>query len=385
MRRETKLLHYGRDDLPAPANPPVVRASTILHQSLESYSDTIASRENDDSVMSYGRRGTTTAHALMHAINDLEGGDGCWLFPSGVAAIATSMQAFLHKGDHLLIAETAFHAAHTVCREFLEPNGVEVETIPWDVVDVAPWLKPNTKVVFVESPGSETMEVMDLPGICASARNQNVLVMADNTYGSGWFYQPLQLGCDVSIIAGTKYLSGHADVMMGAATARGAAAQKLRKTVLAAGQTLAPDEAYATLRGMRTLSLRLERHQTSALAVAQWLENQAPVIDVLHPGSVNHAGHEIWARDSSGTNGLIAVVFSSEFDTRLFLNSLQLFAIGSSWGGFESLAKTVQRKEYATNFGRRQSDNIVRLHIGLEHLSDILEDLEHAFRVCMKS
>ena len=382
MRRETKLLHYGRGDLPASANPPVVRASTILHDSIESYSNTLAARELDDSVMSYGRRGTTTAHALMQAINDMEGGDGCWLFPSGVAAIATTLQAFLRKGDHVLIAETSFHATHTVCEQFLKPNGVEVEPFPWDATDVSPWIKPNTKVIFVESPGSETMEVMDLPALCKSAHENDVVVIADNTYGSGWLYHPLQLGCDVSIIAGTKYLSGHADVMMGAATARGAATGPLRQAVLASGQMLAPDEAYATLRGMRTLNLRLERHEENGLEVARWMDGQEAVKDVLHPALSTNAGHAIWQRDAKGTNGLVTVVFDEAFDTKRFLNSLKIFSIGSSWGGFESLAKTVNRKEYGTSSGSRRSENIVRLHVGLEHLSDILEDLENGFREC---
>lgn len=378
MRRETKLLHYGRGKLPAPANPPVVRASTILHDSVESYVDTLKRRDADDSVLSYGRRGTTTAHALMQAVNDLEGGDGCWLFPTGVAAIATTLQAFLHHGDHMLITETAFHATKTVCENFLQPNGVEVDTIPWDATDLAKWIKPETKVVFVESPGSDTLEVTDLPALCKSAHEHGALVIADNTYGSGWLYRPLQLGCDVSIIAGTKYLSGHADVMMGAATARGEAVAPLRKAVLASGQTLAPDEAYATLRGMRTLNLRMERHQQNALEVVRWLAAQVEVTSVLHPDLPQHPGHETWQRDATGSNGLVTVVFNDDFDVTGFLDRLKLFSIGSSWGGFESLAKTVKSPTYHSNSGTQRSQNIVRLHIGLEHIADILEDLESA-------
>ncbi len=380
MRRETKLLHYGRGKLPAPANPPVVRASTILHDSVESYADTLKRRDTDDSVLSYGRRGTTTAHALMQAVNDLEGGEGCWLFPTGVAAIATTLQAFLHHGDHLLMTETAFHATKTVCENFLKPNGITVDTIPWNATDLAKWIKPETKVVFVESPGSDTLEVTDLPALCESAHNHGALVIADNTYGSGWLYRPLQLGCDISIIAGTKYLSGHADVMMGAATARGEAVAPLRKAVLASGQTLAPDEAYATLRGMRTLNLRMERHQENALAVVSWLETRDEVTCVLHPDLAQHSGHETWQRDATGSNGLVTVVFTDDFDVTGFLDRLQLFAIGSSWGGFESLAKTVKSPTYHTNSGAERSQNILRLHIGLEHIADILEDLENAIR-----
>ena len=378
MRKETKLLHYGRPTLPGPANPPVVRASTILHETIESYEATKERRETDDNVLSYGRRGTSTAHALMRAVNDLEGGEGCWLFPTGVAAIATTLQAFLRSGDHLLITDTAFHATSTVCERFLKPNGVSVDTIPWSTSDLSGHVRSNTRAVFVESPGSNTLEIMDLPAICRSARANDVLVIADNTYGSGWLYRPLTLGCDVSIIAGTKYLSGHADVMMGAATARGRAAKPLRDAVLAAGQTLAPDEAYATLRGMRTLHLRLERHQENALRVAEWFKAQDCVAGVLHPSLPEHPGQAIWARDADGTNGLLSVIFRDGFDLKGLLDALQLFVVGSSWGGFESLFKTFSLPdEVLDRFGKTESD-AVRFHIGLEHIDDIVEDLSQA-------
>jgi cystathionine beta-lyase len=378
MRKETRLLHYGRPTLPGPANPPVERASTILHDSIESYNETKARRETDDNVLSYGRRGTGTAHALMRAVNDLEGGDGCWLFPTGVAAIATTLQALLKSGDHLLITETAFHATNKVCTRFLHPNGIKTDTIPWDTVDLAPFLKPTTRAVFVESPGSNTLEIMDLPAICRSANAHDVIVIADNTYGSGWLYRPLALGCDVSIIAGTKYLSGHADVMMGAAAARGPVAVPLRDAVLAAGQTLAPDEAYATLRGMRTLHLRLERHQENALQVASWFEARDCVAAIMHPALPDHPGHAAWTRDGTGTNGLLSVVFHDEFPVETFLDSLALFVVGSSWGGFESLFKTFELPNRLRAHYGRNAGTAVRFHIGLEHIDDLLEDLEQA-------
>ena len=372
-RRETRLLHYGRPTLPGPANPPVVRASTILHDSRESYDDTKRRRDDDDSVLSYGRRGTTTAHALAAAICDLEGGDGCWLFPTGVAAIATALQAFVRSGDHLLVTESVFHATRTVCKSMLEPNGVTVDTIPWDADDLSDWIRPETKAVFVESPGSDTFEVMDLPAICKSARERGAVVIADNTYGSGWLYRPLELGCDVSIIAGTKYLSGHADVMMGSATARGDAATPLRNAVLATGQTLAPDEAYASLRGMRTLHLRLERHAENALQLVDWFQQQDVVQQVFHPSLPGHPGHGTWARDACGTNGLFTVKFDKDFAPDRFLDAQSLFAVGSSWGGFESLVKP------ATLRGTQQTaGEAIRFHAGLEHIDDLLEDLEHA-------
>ena len=367
-RRETRLLRYGKPPSPGPANPPVVRASTILHDTRKSYDETTAKRDTDDSVLSYGRRGTTTAHALMAALTDIENGDGCWLFPTGVAAIAAVLRTFVKPGDHLLIVDSAFHAAKTVCDEFLTPSGVEVDSFPWDATDLTPWIKPSTRAVFVESPGSDTFAVMDLPKLSASAHAHGATVIADNTYGSGWLYRPLDLGCDVSVIAGTKYLSGHADVMMGAAIAKGSATAPLRRAVLASGQTLAPDEAYATLRGMRTLHLRLERHQQNAERVLAWFSKQDVVERLFHPSLKEHAGHDLWQRDASGTNGLVSVVFKPNFDQERFLAGLELFAFGSSWGGFESLVKT---------FAWRQRE-AVRFHIGLEHIDDLLEDLTQA-------
>ena len=379
MRRETKLLHYGRPGTPGPANPPIVKASTILHDTLESYEDTLARRAKDETVLSYGRRGTTTAHALMDAITDLEGGDATWLFPTGVAALAATLQAFLHKGDHLLLSETAFYATEVVCEKFLVPNGVSVDRIPWDVTNLDEWLRPETRAVFVESPGSDLMEVMDLPAICKSAHAHQAIVMADNTYGSGWLYRPLELGCDVSIIAGTKYLGGHADVMMGSASARGQAADVLRDAVPALGQTLAPDEAYATLRGMRTLNLRLERHEENAAVVAAWLAQRDEVVRLFSPTLPDNPGQSTWQRDGEGGNGLLTVALRADVDIARLLDALELFAVGSSWGGFESLAKPVKNvaaRSLAANLGDSQ---LLRLHVGLEHADDLIADLEQAF------
>lgn len=384
MRRETKLLHYGRPSLPGPANPPVVRASTVLHDTLASYEDTLSRRESDDGVLSYGRRGTTTAHALMEAIADIEGGDASWLYPTGVAAIATALQALVHQGDHLLVVDTVFPATRSVIERFLLPNGVAVDYFPWDATDLSPWLRPETRLVFVESPGSFTLEVMDLPALCESAHRHGALVVTDNTYASGWLCRPLDLGCDVSIIAGTKYLSGHADTMMGAATARGAAVKTLKDATVAAGQTLGPDEAYATLRGMRTLNLRLERHEASALTAAEWLSGHDGIERVLHPGLPDHPGYDVWKRDATGTNGLLSVAFSSHFDARAFADALRLFSVGSSWGGFESLVKPFAPPRAGSAFSNHRDWSFVRLHVGLEHVDDLLEDLDRALAVARR-
>ena len=385
MRRETKLLHYGRPPLPGPANPPVVRASTILHETVESFDDTRSRRENDDSVLSYGRRGTTTAHALMAAIADMEGGEACYLFPTGVAALASTLSAFLCAGDHLLVVDTAFHATRTLCGSVLSRNGITVDYFPAHATDLSAWAKPETKAVLVESPGSGSFDVMDLPRLTSWAKTRDLVVIADNTYGSAWLYQPLQLGGDVSVVAGTKYLSGHADVMMGVATANHRAAARLREAVIATGQTLAPDEAYATLRGMRTLNLRLERHERNALALADWFAQRPEVTSVLHPGRPEHPGAALWKRDARGCNGLFSVIFKEGFPLRPFLDRIELFAIGTSWGGFESLALPIDPRKSRLDGHRLPAGPAARFHAGLEHVDDLIEDLANGMAAALSN
>ncbi|MDP2779711.1 cystathionine beta-lyase [Devosia sp.] len=381
MNRETKLMHYGRVSLPGPANPPVMRASTILHDTVGSYQDTKRRRENDDAILSYGRRGTTTAHALAAAICDLEGAEACFLFPSGVAAVAGAIAPYVGAGDSLLVVDTIFPATRTYCEGVLARNGITIDYFPWDTTDLSAFVKPNTKAVMVESPASQTFEVMDLPALCKDAHARDLVVIADNTYGSSWLYRPLDLGCDVSVVAGTKYLGGHADVMMGAAAAKGPATPRLRQHSQMTGQTLGPDDAYNCLRGIRTLGLRLDRHQENGFALADWLKARDEVQAVLHPGLPEHPGAKVWARDATGCNGLFSVIFAEGFDAEGLVDRLSLFAIGSSWGGFESLAMPSD-----PNAGRMFQDTartgpMVRFHAGLEHIDDLIADMLASFNV----
>lgn len=380
MERDTKLLHYGAVARPGPANPPVVRASTILHDTVAAYKDTKARRETDESVLSYGRRGTTPAHALQAALTDLEGGDAAYVFPTGVAALAGAIGAFLSAGDHALVVDTVFSPTRKLFDSLMARYGVSVDYFPADAEDLTPYLCDETRLLFLESPGSQTFDLIDVPALSAQARAHGVTVMIDNTYGSGWLYRPLQLGCDVSVIAGTKYLGGHADVMMGAAIAKGEAAQTLRSHVLMTGQTLAPDESYNTLRGMRTLNLRYARHHDSGLAVARHLAARSETTRVLHPGLPDHPRHDLFERHFTGAAGLFSVEFRAGFDTTAFIDALELFAVGSSWGGFESLAMPI------APYGERRfppaepAGPMVRLHVGLEATSDLIADIDAAFQ-----
>ena len=379
MHRDTKLAHYGRGPLPGPANPTVMRASTILHDTVQSYKNTKSLRETDDAVLSYGRRGTTTAHVLAASIADLEEGEACFLYPTGVAAVAAALGSVLTVGDHLLVVDTIFGATRSYCEQTLQSRGVEVSYFPWDATDLSAYLKPNTKAVMVESPASLTFEVMDLPALCDFAHTRDLLVIADNTYGSGWLYQPLSLGCDMSVVAGTKYLGGHADVMLGAVVANGKAIAPLRRHTHLTGQTVSPDEAYACLRGIRTLGLRLDRHEKNAQLLAEFFQSRPEVTAVLHPGLKGHPGADIWARDASGCNGLISVEFVDGFNADAFVDRLELFSIGSSWGGFESLAMPAAPEAVRTFPNPNRKDRIVRFHAGLEHSDDLMSDLASAF------
>ncbi|WP_306152117.1 cystathionine beta-lyase [Roseovarius sp. MMSF_3281] len=379
MNRETMLMHFGRTQTPGPANPPIVRASTVLHDTVQSYRETKAARDTNDRVLSYGRRGTTTAHELSAALCALEEAEACFLFPTGVAAIAGGLMPYLASGDHLLVVDTIFPATRSFCDTVLARYGVEIDYIPWNTTDLSEYVKPNTRLVLTESPASQSYEVMDLPALCKNAHDHGLIVAADNTYGSSWLYRPLQLGCDVSIIAGTKYIGGHADSMMGAVAARGPAVDALRKHTATTGQTISPDDAYACIRGLRTLGLRMERHGENGLALAQWFQGRCEVSQVLHPGLPDHPGAGIWARDASGTNGLLTVDFCDWFDAERFVDHLQLFSIGSSWGGFESLAMPCtpdNGRAFGSDAGARA---MIRFHAGLEHVDDLIADLEQSF------
>lgn len=384
MNRETRLMHYGRGYLPGPANPPLVRASTILHDTVFSYRETKRLREKDDTILSYGRRGTTTAHVLATAICDLEGGDGCFLFPSGVAALAGAITPFVEAGTHLLVIDTVFGPTRHYCDSILTTAGVEVSYVPWDTVDLTPYVRPNTRAIVLESPGSVTFEVPDLPKLCANAKAHNLTVIADNTYGSGWLYHPLKLGCDVSVIAGTKYLSGHADAMIGSATTKGTATAKLRTFTHLTGQTIGPDEAYACLRGMRTLGLRLARHQDNARALVAYFQTRPEVKQIFHPSLPSHPGAQNWARDACGTTGLLSVLFDEMFNADAFIDRLALFAVGSSWGGYESLAQPTAPEDSRDYPNPERMGPMVRFHAGLEHIDDLIADLESSFATLLR-
>jgi cysteine-S-conjugate beta-lyase len=358
-------------------NPPVWRASTILYDDVASLKRGAAT--NDDGHFFYGRRGTPTQWSLAEALTELEpGAHGTMLFPSGVAAVAAALLSVLSPGDHLLMVDSAYDPTRNLCDGFLKRFGVSTTYYdPLIGAEIKSVVQPNTRVIYMESPGSLTFEVQDVPALVAVAKAHGITTVLDNTWATSLFFKPLSLGVDLSITAATKYIVGHSDVMAGAVTATAKAWSALRNTAQQLGQVMSPDDAYLTARGLRTLDVRLERHQSSALKIARWLEDQPEVERVLHPALPSCAGHAIWQRDFSGSTGLFSFILKSggEKERAAMIDALSLFGIGYSWGGYESLALPVDPEKHRTVGAWPFKGRTVRLQIGLEHPDDLIADL----------
>ncbi len=360
-------------------NPPVVRASTALFETMADLNDA-RSRRSTERLFTYGARGNPTGFALEDVVSGLEGGYRTRLFPTGLAAITMVFLAYLRPGDHVLISDCVYQPLRHFASTFLEPWGIDVTYIRADGSDVSSRMTPRTKLVYVECPGSLLYELCDLPALAELAHRHGALLAADNTWGSGVQYQPLRLGADISIMAATKYLSGHSDVMMGTVTTTEAAWRPLATMSDAQGVAVSPDDAYLVLRGTRTLGARLALHEKHALEVAHWLTTQPAVARVFCPALPEHPGHALWQRDCTGTNGLISFELSqvSAEAADRFVDGLSLFGIGASWGGFESLATVVNVASARTCEDWRNTGPIVRLHVGLEDPRDLIDDLAHS-------
>lgn len=362
-------------------NAPVFHASTVLYPDVRTMREASA---NPDAQLYYGRRATPTTQALTEALVELEGGVGCMLYPSGLAAITQALLAFLNTGDHLLMVDSAYDPARRFCNVMLKRLGVETTYYdPRIGGKIADLIQDNTKVVFTESPGSLTFEMQDIPAIAKAARAAGAIVMMDNTWASPLFFKPLEHGVDVSIQALTKYVIGHSDAMMGAATANARAFQKLAKSRHMMGECVGPDDVYLATRGLRTLDVRLRRHEQGAIKIARWLENRPEVHEVLYPALESHPDHAIWKRDFSGASGLMGVVLKDGTDDALtaMIDHLKLFGIGYSWGGYESLAIPVNPAHSRTVVPWEAPGPMMRLHIGLEDPDDLIADLEEGFGV----
>jgi cystathionine beta-lyase len=373
--KDTELVSAGRDPSAQHGfvNTPVYHGSTVLYPNAD---DLFANR----SRYSYGRRGSPTIDALAGAMSELENAAGTVLTPSGLSAVTTALLSVCDAGDHILVADSVYHPNRHFCDTMLKRMGVETTYYdPLIGAGITGLFKPNTRAVFTESPGSLTFEMQDLPAIGAAAHARGVFVLTDNTWATPYFFKPLDFGADISIQAGTKYISGHADVLIGSISANQKAWPRLLATHGTLGLTVGPDDIFLALRGLRTMAVRLKHHQTSALAVARWLQGRPEIARVLHPALEGDPGHAIWKRDFSGASGLFSIELNpvSDAKMRTFLDGLELFGMGYSWGGFESLIVPCLLGDRTLK--PAHSGPMMRLHVGLEDVADLLADLESAF------
>ncbi len=377
---DTRLCHIGNDpeNFYGFVNPPIVRGSTVLFPDAETM-------ESGNQKYTYGTHATPTTDALCAALDELEGSAGTVLVPSGLAAITVPFLAFLSSGDHALIVDSVYFPCRRFCDTMLSRMGVTVEYYdPAVGAGIEALIRPNTKLVHTEAPGSNTFEMQDIDAIAEIAHRHGCVVTMDNTWATPLYYKPLDHGVDISIHAATKYPSGHSDILMGTVSANTETWERLKDANTQLGICGAPEDSYLILRGLRTMGMRLAHHGRSALAVAEWLEARGDVARVLHPALPSFPGHALWKRDFKGASGIFSFVLEAgsadrfKPKARAFLNALSLFGLGYSWGGYESLAVMVGLAD-RTICKAPPEGPVIRLQIGLENVEDILADLERGF------
>ena len=377
----TKIVTAGRNSaLTGPVvNVPIWRASTHLYDNVAALE--AGKSSNADGRFFYGRRGSPTQWSLAEALTEMEpGAHGTMLYPSGVAAIACALLSVLKAGDVLLMTDNAYDPSRSLADGFLKRFGVETRYFDPLTTDYETLFCDRTKAILLESPGSLTFEVQDIPAICAAAKKRDVVTLLDNTWATSYFHTALDKGIDMAILSCTKYIVGHSDVMMGSVTTHAKYWTRLRQTAQQLGQTVSPDDAYLASRGLRTLSIRMKAHEESALQIAKWLQTQPDVAAVFHPALPECPGHAIWKRDFTGASGLFSFIHKGDTATAaVFVDALDLFGIGYSWGGFESLALPVQPEKYRSAVAWEKDGTLIRLQIGLEDAEDLIADLSQAF------
>ncbi len=377
----TRLSHAGRAGTRAHGfvNPPVHRGSTVLFPDCGARRD--GAKRRFEQYMTYGTQGGPTHYALEDVVAEIEGGTRCLILGTGLAAVAVPLLAYLKAGDHCLMPDSVYGPARNLCDGLLRGWGVETTYYDpcVDEAGMAALIRPNTRVVYTESPGSHTFEVQDVPAIARAAHARGAKVLMDNTWGIHHF-RPFEKGVDVSIQALTKYVGGHSDVLLGSVTVNSDADwQAVRAAGSQLGQYASPDDVWLALRGVRTLAVRLKRQEASGIEVARWLEGRPEVLRVLHPALPSHPGHALWRRDFTGACSLFGVVFRPRYsveDVARLIDGLELFGIGASWGGFESLAIPTTGHITRTAGTGEFGGPMARFHIGLEEPADLIADLE---------
>ena len=374
---DTTIVTVGRDPEAnfGIINPPVYHASTILYP-------TVAALKGRNTKVTYGRRGTPTTFAFQDAVAELEGGYRSLVTPSGLSACSVSLLAHLKAGDHLLVTDTVYGPTRAFCDTVLTKFGIDVEYYEPNLgAGISDLMRPTTRVVYTEAPGSQTFEMQDIPAIAKAAHAGDATVIMDNTWASPYFCQPFELGADIAIQAATKYIVGHSDVMMGTITTN---EETWRDTIKAHGTigiTAGPDDIYLALRGLRTLSVRLQRHMETGILLAKWLQDRPEVSRVLHPALPTDPGHEIWKRDFKGASGLFGVILKPVSETAIaaMLDNLELYGMGYSWGGYESLIIPAYPADNRTATNWAPEGPLLRIHVGLEDPGDLIADLEAGF------
>lgn len=375
MELPTRLAHLGRDPerFEGLVNVPPTRASTIQHRNMAAFR---AAAGDKHGQRYYGRYGTPISKMLEATCADLDGGDGAVLYSSGLAAIAGVLGAISDTGSHLLVVDSVYAPVREFCEQELARRGVATTFYPPDVgADIAALLRPETVAVYCESPGSLTFEMQDIPAICAAAARRGVPVVVDNTWATPYFFRPLEKGASIAIQSATKYLMGHSDGMLGVAVANDKLLDKLRRHAALNGVMVGADDCFTALRGLRTLGVRLRQHHEGATAVARWLAGRREVSRVLYPPMAHDADRLIWERDFHGASGLLGIELAPSLAGGIdeFVDGLQLFAIGVSWGGFESL---ILPSHPHRSLPQAFQGPLLRLHIGLEEPADLIRDLD---------
>jgi cystathionine beta-lyase len=387
---ETRLQHTGMaafdaDTGAAPVALPSMRTSTVRFKNLQALEQAQKAKSQGERAVTYGRAGMDTHAALESIFCDLEGGQRAFLAPSGMSAITLAFFALLGAGDHVLVADCAYGPVRYLDKTVLGRMGVQVSYAPGTVQAMREQLRPNTRVLYVESPGSLLFQMLDIPALAQFARENNLVLVTDNTWGSGYVYTPLALGAHVSVIAGTKYVGGHSDLMLGAVVANDPAlVARLGETHYAMGYSVSADDAWLAIRGARTLPLRMRETAAHAMAVCQHLAGLPQVARIYHPAWPHDPGHELWQRDCTGSNGMLSVELKLGHDAgRRFVDALTLFGIGFSWGGFESLVQWVDPAALRVHsyYQAPPGHTIVRMHIGLEAPRDLIADIDQALDV----
>ena len=385
---DTTLVQAGRSKkyTQGSVNSVIQRASSLVFDTVEEKKN--ATRNRAKGGLFYGRRGTLTHFSLQEAMCELEGGAGCALFPCGAAAVANTILAFVEQGDHILMTNTAYEPSQDFCTKILSKLGVTTGWFdPLIGEGIAELIQPNTRIVFLESPGSLTMEVHDVPAIVKAVRSKapEAIIMIDNTWAAGVLFKALEFDIDISIQAATKYLIGHSDGMIGTAVSNARCWDQLRENAYLMGQMVDADTAYMTSRGIRTLGVRLRQHHESSLKVAEWLAQHPQVERVNHPALPGSKGHEFWQRDFTGSSGLFSFVLKKRLNNdelASYLDNFSLFSMAYSWGGFESLILANQPEQIAALRPGGEVDfsgTLIRLHIGLENVDDLIADLSAGF------